>query len=68
MPAWTPLFSSAIAVVSDTGGFLSHCAIVSREYRIPCVGGTVVGTSVLKDGMLLTLDGSRGVVRIDARA
>lgn len=67
MPAWTPLFSTASAVVSDTGGVLSHCAIVSREYRIPCVVGTVVGTSVLKDGMLLTVDGSRGVVRIDAR-
>jgi phosphohistidine swiveling domain-containing protein len=67
MPAWTPLFSSASAAVSDTDGVLSHCAIVSREYRIPCVVGTVVGTSVLKDGMLLTVDGSRGVVRIDAR-
>jgi phosphoenolpyruvate synthase/pyruvate phosphate dikinase len=67
MPAWTPLFSTASAVVSDTGGVLSHCAIVSREYRIPCVVGTVVGTSLLKDGMLLTVDGSRGVVRIDAR-
>jgi rifampicin phosphotransferase len=67
MPAWTPLFSTAGAVISDTGGVLSHCAIVSREYRIPCVVGTVVGTTLLKDGMLLTVDGSRGVVRIDSR-
>ena len=67
MPAWTPLFSTASAVVSDTGGILSHCAIVAREYRIPCVVGTVVGTSVIKDGMLLTVDGSQGMVRIDAR-
>jgi rifampicin phosphotransferase len=67
MPAWTPLFSTASAVVSDTGGVLSHCAIVSREYRIPCVVGTAVGTSILKDGMLLTVDGSRGIVRIDSR-
>jgi pyruvate,water dikinase len=67
MPAWTPLFSTASAVVSDTGGILSHCAIVAREYRIPCVVGTVVGTSVIKDGMLLTVDGSQGMVRIDSR-
>jgi pyruvate,water dikinase len=67
MPAWTPLFSTASAVVSDTGGVLSHSAIVAREYRIPCVVGTVVGTSVIKDGMLLTVDGSRGIVRIDSR-
>jgi pyruvate,water dikinase len=67
MPAWTPLFSIASAVVADTGGVLSHCAIVSREYGMPCVVGTAVGTSVLQDGMLVTVDGSKGIVRIDAR-
>lgn len=67
MPPWTPLFSTVSAVVADTGGVLSHCAIVSREYRIPCVVGTIVGTAVIKDGMQLTVDGSQGVVRIDSR-
>jgi pyruvate,water dikinase len=67
MPAWTPLFSIASAVVADTGGVLSHCAIVSREYGMPCVVGTLVGTAALQDGMLLTVDGSQGVVRIDSR-
>ena len=67
MPPWTPLFSTVSAVVADTGGVLSHCAIVSREYRLPCVVSTVVGTSVIKDGMTLTVDGSRGIVRIDSR-
>lgn len=67
MPPWTPLFSTVSAVVTDTGGILSHSAIIAREYRIPCVVGTDVGTAVIKDGMLLTVDGSRGMVRIDAR-
>ncbi len=67
MPPWTPLFSIATAVVADTGGVLSHCAIVSREYGMPCVVGTQIGTAVLQDGMLLTVDGSQGIVRIDAR-
>jgi pyruvate,water dikinase len=67
MPPWTPLFSTVSAVVTDTGGVLSHSAIISREYRIPCVVGTNIGTSVIKDGMLLTVDGSRGMVRIEAR-
>ena len=66
MPPWTPLFAIASAVVADTGGVLSHCAIVSREYGMPCVVGTAVGTAVLKDGMQLTVDGSRGIVRIDS--
>ena len=67
MPPWTPLFSIAGAVVADTGGPLSHCAIVSREYKMPCVVGTVVGTAVIKDGMTLTVDGAKGIVRIDSR-
>ncbi len=67
MPAWTPLFSTVSAVVADTGGVLSHCAIVAREYRLPGVVQTSVGTTAIKDGMLLTVDGSKGIVRIDAQ-
>lgn len=67
MPPWTPLFSIAGAVVADTGGPLSHCAIVSREYKMPCVVGTLFGTAVITDGMQLTVDGAKGIVRIDSR-
>jgi pyruvate,water dikinase len=64
MPAWTPLFATVSAVVADSGGVLSHCAIVAREYRIPCVVGTYIGTQVLKDGQVITVDGTQGIVRI----
>ena len=67
MPPWTPLFVTVNAVVADTGGVLSHCAIVSREYRMPCVVGTQVGTALLQDGIKITVDGSTGIVRIDSR-
>ena len=30
MPPWTPIFSTISGLVADTGGVLSHCAIVSR--------------------------------------
>jgi pyruvate,water dikinase len=66
MPPWTPLFSTVSAVVADTGGILSHCAVVAREYGLPCVVGTAVGTAVIKDGMMLTVDGTKGIVRIDS--
>ncbi|MGB2693746.1 MAG: PEP-utilizing enzyme [Dehalococcoidia bacterium] len=65
LPAWTPLFASLSAVVADSGGVLSHCAIVAREYRIPCVVGTQVGTQQLKDGQRVTVDGAQGLVRIN---
>lgn len=67
MPAWTPLFSTVAAVVADTGGLLSHCAIVCREYGLPCVAHTLVGTSAIQDGMELTVDGTKGLVRIESR-
>jgi len=63
-PPWTPFFQVAAAVVTDVGGSLSHCAIVAREYMIPAVVGTKVGTSVIRDGQLVEVDGTEGVVRI----
>jgi pyruvate,water dikinase len=64
MPAWTPLFGTASAVVTDAGGVLSHCAIVAREYGIPAVVGTGNGTTAIKDGQTIEVDGSAGEVRV----
>jgi pyruvate,water dikinase len=64
LPAWTPLFATVAAVVTDVGGVTSHCAIVAREYGIPAVVGTTVATSVIRDGHLLEVDGQAGTVRI----
>ncbi|MCH6471743.1 PEP/pyruvate-binding domain-containing protein [Sinomonas terrae] len=61
-PSWTPLFARAAAVVVDTGGLGSHAAIVAREYGVPAVMGTGRGTSTLKDGQRVRVDGSRGRV------
>jgi pyruvate,water dikinase len=61
-PAWTPLFRRAVAVVVDSGGAGSHAAIVAREYGIPAVMGTGTGTTVLPDGLLVTVDGNAGLV------
>jgi pyruvate,water dikinase len=63
-PAWTPLFATAAAVVTDTGGVLSHSAVVAREYRIPAVVGAAIATTVIQDGDLIEVDGDGGVVRI----
>jgi rifampicin phosphotransferase len=65
-PPWTPLFALAGAVVTDSGGVLSHSAICAREYAIPAVVGTQVGTRKIPDGALITVDGSQGLVRIEA--
>jgi phosphohistidine swiveling domain-containing protein len=63
-PPWTPLFATAAAVVTDTGGVLSHCAVVAREYRIPAVVGAAMATSTIKDGQRIEVDGDKGEVRL----
>jgi pyruvate,water dikinase len=67
VPPWVPLFATVSAVVADSGGILSHCAIVAREFRLPAVVGTQVGTMLIKDGATVTVDGTLGIVRIDER-
>ncbi len=63
-PSWSPLFGTAAAVVTDTGGVLSHCAVVARECRIPAVLGTTIATGLIRDGQLLEVDGNAGVVHL----
>lgn len=63
-PSWTPLFVLASAIVSDTGGPLSHSAIVAREYNIPAVLGCGNATDALQDGQEIVVDGDKGIVSI----
>ncbi len=64
-PVWTPLFAVAGAVVTDSGGILSHGAIVAREYGIPAVMGVQGATSILRDGQIATVDGVAGTVVLE---
>jgi pyruvate,water dikinase len=63
-PTWTPIFINASAVVMEIGGPLQHGAIIAREYGIPCVTGIESATTIIKDGDLLEVDGSSGIVKI----
>ena len=67
-PPWTPLFATAAAIVTDSGGVLSHSAVVAREYRIPAVVGAGNATTTFKDGQLLEVDGNAGTVRVVVEA
>jgi pyruvate,water dikinase len=61
-PAWTPLFATAGAVVTETGGVSSHAAIIAREYGIPAVMAVPGVTRALADGRQVVVDGNRGEV------
>ena len=64
LPPWVPLFAIATAVVADTGGLMSHCAIIAREFGLPAVVGTQFGTTLIIDGMQITVDGGAGLVTL----
>lgn len=63
-PAWTPVFINAAGVVLEVGGPLQHGAIIAREYNLPCVSGINGVTNLIKDGDLLEVDGTSGLVKI----
>jgi phosphohistidine swiveling domain-containing protein len=61
--SWTPLFTKAGAVISESGGILSHCSIIAREYGIPAVVG-VEGATRIPDNTRVIIDGYTGVIQI----
>jgi len=61
-PDMVPAMKRAAAIVTDEGGMTCHAAIVSRELGVPAVVGTKKATKVLKDGMVITVDGEKGII------
>jgi pyruvate,water dikinase len=63
-PAWTPLFYSASALITESGGPLSHGAVTAREMRLPAVMSVRGVMGLLRDGQVVTVDGTQGIVHL----
>ena len=63
-PGWTPVFSKLGGLIIETGGILSHGAIVSREYGIPAVTAVKNAKQIFKTGQKVTVDGNDGIIYI----
>jgi phosphohistidine swiveling domain-containing protein len=63
-PSWVPLFAIAGGLITDTGGVLSHAAVVAREFALPAGVGSGDATQRSADGRLVELDGTSGIVRL----
>ena len=63
-PDLIPIIKKSSAIITDEGGIMCHAAIVSREFKIPCIIGTKIATKILKDGDVVEVDAERGVVKI----
>lgn len=66
-PVWSIVFPTIGGLVTDSGGILSHSAIIAREYRIPAVVATGNATASLHDGQRVTVDGTEGMIRVRPR-
>ena len=63
-PEFIPIIKKAAAIITDVGGLLCHAAITSRELKIPCIVGTGKATKEYKDGNLVEVDASQGIVKL----
>jgi pyruvate,water dikinase len=63
-PSWTPLFLTAGGLVMETGGMMTHGAVVAREYGIPAIVGVDRATQRLHTGELIRIDGSSGEIMV----
>jgi phosphohistidine swiveling domain-containing protein len=63
-PHFLPAMKLAAGFVTDEGGLTCHAAIVAREMKKPCIIGTKIATKVLRDGDLVEVDATKGVVKI----
>ncbi|HYL77342.1 MAG TPA: PEP/pyruvate-binding domain-containing protein [Bryobacteraceae bacterium] len=63
-PEWTPTFTIAAGLITDSGGPLSHTSILAREFGIPAVMGVQTATRSIAEGQLVTIDGGEGSIRL----
>jgi phosphohistidine swiveling domain-containing protein len=63
-PGWTVALDRVAGVVTETGGLLSHAAVICREYGIPAVLAVPGATHRIRDGQAIAIDGGRGSVEL----
>lgn len=63
-PGWVPLFAQAKGAVLESGGVLSHGAIVAREFGLPAVSGLPGATRAIRTGQRIRVDGTSGTVTL----
>ena len=60
---WTPKFAILSGIVTEFGGVLCHAAIVSREYGIPAIVSCTGVMNEIKDGEIITINGTTGEIK-----
>lgn len=61
-PDYVSAMEKAAGFITDEGGITCHAAIISREFNVPCIVGTVNATKEIKDGEIIELDAYNGKI------
>ena len=61
---WTPYFNLIAGLITDIGSSVSHGAVIAREYGLPAIVNTRVGTRRISTGDLIRLDADQGFVEL----
>jgi phosphoenolpyruvate synthase/pyruvate phosphate dikinase len=64
-PGWTPIFSKISGLITETGGILSHGAVVSREYGIAAITNISNACTIFRTGQRLTINGYNGIINLE---
>ena len=62
-PDWVVIMRKAAAIITERGGITCHAAIISRELGIPCITGVQNVTEILKDGEIVEVDATKGIIK-----
>ena len=63
-PDYISAMEKASGFITDEGGITCHAAIISREFNVPCIVGTVNATEKLRDGQIVEMDAYSGIVKV----
>jgi len=63
-PGWTPIFSKIAGLITETGGILSHGAVISREYGVPAVTNIPNACKLFLTGQIVTINGNNGWISV----
>lgn len=63
-PDYISAMEKAAGFITDEGGITCHAAIISREFDVPCIVGTVNATKRLKDGQEIEMNAYNGTIKV----
>jgi pyruvate,water dikinase len=63
-PSWTSVFVAVKGLVTETGGLMTHGAVIAREYGLPTAVAVEHATRLIRDGQRIRVHGIDSYIEI----